>query len=242
LHKTLKNEYFQIAVGILFGTTLLILFFEKKGLYGIFAIVGFFFILLNLIRLIDVLNGKKSNLKKLINWTVIAPIIIVTFIGFVANEFKHLGNIINDSEIFKEFGLYGLIFAIFIVILKYSLKPKENRKFSFTGLLASLIVFPLLFISCVTFINRYKAEKELIPLESIVWEKESEIDEKDKSDSQFWISTNLGIYKEKFKVEFELWNNLQKNDTILLFMEKGNLGYGIVERIEKKPTANKVYN
>jgi MFS family permease len=242
LHKTLKNEYFQIAVGILFGTTLLILFFEKKGLYGIFAIVGFFFILLNLIRLIDVLNGKKSNLKKLINWTVIAPIIIGTFIGFVANEFKHLGNIINDSEIFKEFGLYGLIFAIFIVILKYSLKPKENRKFSFTGLLASLIVFPLLFISCVTFINRYKAEKELIPLESIVWEKESEIDEKDKSDSQFWISTNLGIYKEKFKVESELWNNLQKNDTILLFMEKGNLGYGIVERIEKKPTANKVYN
>ena len=242
MHKTLKNEYFQIAVGILFGTTLLILFFEKKGLYGIFAIVGFFFILLNLIRLIDVLNGKKSNLKKLINWTVIAPIIIGTFIGFVANEFKHLGNIINDSEIFKEFGLYGLIFAIFIVILKYSLKPKENRKFSFTGLLASLIVFPLLFISCVTFINRYKAEKELIPLESIVWEKESEIDEKDKSDSQFWISTNLGIYKEKFKVESELWNNLQKNDTILLFMEKGNLGYGIVERIKKKPTANKVYN
>ena len=128
MHKTLKNEYFQIAVGILFGTTLLILFVEKKGLYGIFAIIGFFFILLNLIRLIDALNGKKSDLKKLIKGTVIAPIILGTFIGFVANEFRHLGNTINDSEIFKEFGLYGLIFAIFIVILIYSLKQKENRK------------------------------------------------------------------------------------------------------------------
>lgn len=164
------------------------------------------------------------------------------FVGFVGNEFKHLGNTINDSEIFREFGIYGLIFAIFIVILRYSFKPKENRKFSFSGLFASLIVFPLLFISCVTFINRYKAEKHLNPMESIVWEKESEIDEKDKNDSQFWIFTNVGIHQEKLKIKPELWNKLQKNDTILLFMNNGNLGYEIVERIEKKPTANNVYN
>ncbi len=237
MNKILKNEYFQIVVGVIFGIILLILFIDKKSFLGIFAFVGFFFIILNIIRLIDVLNGKKSDLKKLIKVTVVAPIILGSFIGFVANEFKHLGNTINDSEIFKEFGIYGLIFAVFIVILRYSFKPKENRKFSFSGLFSSIIVFPLLFISCVTFINRYKAEKETNPIESIVWEKESEIDEKDKNDSQYWIFTNVGIYNEKFKVESELWNNLQKNDTILLFMEKGNLGYEIVERIEKKPTA-----
>ena len=240
MNKLLKNEYFQIAVGILFGIILLILFSDKKSFLGIIAFVGFFFVILNIIRLIDVLNGKKSDLKKLIKGTVIVPIILGSFIGFVANEFKHLGNTINDSEIFKEFGIYGLIFAIFIVILRHSFKSKENRKFSVSVLFSSLIVFPLLFISCVTFINRYQAEKELNPTESIVWEKESEIDEKDKSDSQYWIFTNVGIYNEKFKVESELWNNLQKNDTILLFMEKGNLGYKIVERIEKKPTANTV--
>lgn len=234
MNKILKNEYFQIAVGILFGIILLTLFIYKKGFLGIFAIVGFFFILLNIIRLIDALNGKKSDLKKLIKGTVVAPIILGLFIGFVANEFKHLGNTINDSEIFKEFGIYGLIFAIFIVILRYNFKPKENRKFSFSGFFTSLIVFPLLFISCVTFINRYKAEKQVNPMESIVWEKESEIDEKDKNDSEYWIFTNVGIYNEKFKVESELWNNLQKNDTILLFIEKGNLGYEIVVRIEKK--------
>jgi hypothetical protein len=242
LNRILKNEYFQIAVGILFGIILLILFIDKKSFLGIFAFVGFFFILLNIIRLIDVLNGKKSDLKKLIKGSVIAPILLVSFISFVANEFKHLGNAINDYDIFRDFGIYGLIFAVFIIIISYSFKSKENRKFSFSEIFSSLIVFPLLFISCVTFINRYKAEKELNPIESIVWEKESEIDEKDKSDSQFWIFTTVGIYNEKFKVESELWNNLQKNDTILLYMEKGNLGYEIVERIEKKPTANNVYN
>jgi uncharacterized protein YacL len=242
LNKILKNEYFQIAVGVIFGIILLILFIDKKSFLGIFAFVGFFFIILNIIRLIDVLNGKKSGLKKLIKGTVVAPIIIGSFIGFVANEFKHLGNTINDSKIFKEFGIYGLIFAVFIVILRYSIKPKENRKFSFSGFFSALIVFPLLFISCVTFINRYKAEKETNAIESIVREKESEIEEKDKNDSQYWIYTNVGIYNEKFKIESELWNNLQKNDTILLFMEKGNLGYEIVERIEKKPTANNGYN
>jgi len=242
LNKILKNEYFQIALGILFGIILLILFIDKKGFTGIFAIVGFFFILLNLIRLIDVLNGKKSDLKKLILGTVIAPMILGLFVGFVAGEFKHLGNTINNSKIFKEFGIYGLIFAIFIVILRFSFKPKENRKFDFSGLLTSIIVFPLLFISCATLINRYKAEKEVNPIESIVREKEFEIDEKDKNDSQFWIFTNVGIYNEKFEVKSELWNKLQKNDTILLFMKKGNFGYEIVERIEKKPTANNVYN
>ncbi len=242
MNKLLKNEYFQIVIGILFGIILLILFFDKKGFLGIFAFVGFFFILLNIIRLIDVLNGKKSDLKKLIKGTVIAPIIIGLFIGFVANEFNHLGNTINDSKVFKEFGIYGLLFGIFIVILRYSFKPKENRKFSLSGLFSPLIVFPLLFISSVTFINRYKAEKETSPIESIVTEKESEIDEKDKSDSQFWIYTNVRIYNEKFKVKSELWYKLQKNDTILLFMKKGNLDYDIVERIEKKPTANTVYN
>ncbi|WP_418510817.1 hypothetical protein [Corallibacter sp.] len=240
--KIFKNEYYQIIAGIVFGLILIGVFINKKMFLSVFAIIGAFFIILNLIRLIDVLNGNKTNLKKLIKGTILAPVILGLFVGFVGNEFKHLGNTINDSEIFKEFGIYGLIFAIFIVILRYSFKPKENRKFSFSGLFASLIVFPLLFISCVTFINRYKAEEQLNPMESIVWEKESEIDEKDKSDSQFWIFTNVGIYKEKFKVEFELWNNLQKNDTILLFTEKGNLGYEIVERIEKKPTANNVYN
>jgi hypothetical protein len=242
LNRILKNEYFQIAVGILFGIILLILFIDKKSFLGIFAFVGFFFILLNVIRLIDVLNGKKSDLKKLIKGSVIAPILLVSFISLVVNEFKHLGNTINDYEIFRDFGIYGLIFAVFIIIISYSFKSKENRKFSFSGIFSSLIVFPLLFISCVTFINRYKAEKELNPIESIVWEKESEIDEKDKNDSQYWIFTNVGIYNEKFKVESELWNNLQKNDTILLYMEKGNLGYEIVKRIEKKPTANTVYN
>jgi hypothetical protein len=242
LNKILKNEYFQIVVGILFGIILLILFIDKKSFLGIFAFVGFFFILLNIIRLIDVLNGKKSDLKKLIKGTVIAPILLGLFIAFVASEFKHLGNTINDYKISREFGIYGLLFAIFIVILRYSFKPKENRKFSLSGLFSPLIVFPLLFISCVTFINRYKAEKETYPIESIITEKESEIDEKDKSDSQFWIYTNVRIYNEKFKVKSELWNKLQKNDTILLFMKKGNLGYDIVERIEKKPTANTVYN
>ncbi len=242
MNKILKNEYFQITAGVIFGIILLILFIDKKSFLGIFAFVGFFFIILNIIRLIDVLNGKKSDLKKLIKGTVVAPILLGSFIGFVANEFKHLGNTINNSEIFKEFGIYGLILAVFIVILRYRFKPKENRKFSFTGLFASLIVFPLLLISCVTLINRYKAEKQLNPIESIVWKKESEIDEKDKIDSQYWIFTNVGIYNEKFKVESELWNDLQKNDTILLFMQKGNLGYEILERIEKKPTANNVYN
>jgi len=242
LNKIVKNEYFQIIAGVIFGIILLILFIDKKSFLGIFAFVGFFFIILNIIRLIDVLNGKKSDIKKLIKGTVVAPILLGSFIGFVANEFKHLGNTINDSEIFKEFGIYGLILAVFIVLLRYSFKPKENRKFSFTGFFASLVVVPLLLISCVNLINRYKAEKQLNPMESIVWEKESEIDEKDQNDSQYWIFTNVGIYNEKFKVESELWNNLQKNDTILLFMEKGNLGYEIVERIEKKPTANNVYN
>ena len=242
MNRILKNEYLQIAVGILFGIILLILFIEKKTFIGVFAIVGFFFILLNLIRLIDVLNGKKSDLKKLIKWLVIAPIIIVLFIGIVANEFKHLGNTLNDSEIFQEFGIYGLIFAIFIVVFSYSFKPKKNQKFSFSRLISSLIIFPLLFISCVNFINRYKADKETNPIESIVREKESEIDEKDKNDSQYWVFTNVGIYNKKFKVESVLYNNLQKNDTILLFMKKGNLGYEIVERVEKKPTANTVYN
>ena len=242
MNRILKNEYFQIAVGILFGIILLILFIDKKSFLGIFAFIGFFFILLNIIRLIDVLNGKKSDLKKLIKGTVIAPLILGTFIGIVASEFKHLGNTVNQSTIFREFGVYGLILAISIVILRYFFKSKENRKFSFSGLISSIIVFPLLLISCVTFINRYKAEKELNPTESIVWEKESEIDEKDQNDSQYWIFTNVGIYNEKFKVKSELWNKLQKNDTILLFMKKGNLGYEIVERIEKKPTANTVYN
>jgi uncharacterized protein YacL len=241
LNKTLKNEYFQIVVGILFGIIFLILFIDKKGFIGIFAIVGVFFIALNIIRFIDVLNGKKSDLKKLINGIVIVPLIVGLFIGTVINEFEHLGNTINESEIFKEFGIYGLIFAVFIVVL-YSFKLKENREFSFSGLLFSLIVFPLLFISFATFINRHKAEKEIEPMESIVREKESKIDEKDKNDSQYWIFVNVGIYKEKFKVESELWNNIQKNDTILLFMKNGNLGYEIVERIEKKPTANTVYN
>jgi len=240
LKRILKNEYFQIAVGILFGIILLTLFIDKKSFVGIFAFVGFFFILLNIIRLIDVLNGKKSDLKKLIIGTVIAPLILGAFIGVVVSAFNYLENTVNGSEIFKEFGIYGLIFAIFIVILRYRFKPKENRKFSFTGLFSSLIIFPLLFISCATFINRYKAKKELNLIESIVWKKESGIDEKDKSDSQFWIYTNVGIYNEKFKVGSELWNNLQKKDTILLFMKKGNLGYEIVERIEKKPTANTV--
>ena len=242
MNRILKNDYFQIAVGILFGIILLILFIDKKTFLGVFAIIGSFFIILNLIRLINVLNGNKTDLKKLIKGTILAPIILGLFIGIVVNEFKHLGNTINDSEIFKDFGIYGLIFAIFIVVLRYSFKPKENRKFSFSGLISSLIVFPLLFISCVTFINRYKAEKEINPMESIVSEKESEIDEKDKNDSQYWVLTNVGIYSEKFKVKPELWNSLEKNDTILLFTKNGNLGYEIVDRIEKKPTANTMYN
>ncbi|WP_418510267.1 hypothetical protein [Corallibacter sp.] len=236
--KIIKNEYYQIIAGIVFGLILIGVFINKKMFLSVFAIIGAFFIILNLIRLIDVLNGNKTNLKKLIKGTVLAPIILGLFVGFVGNEFKHLENTINDSEIFREFGIYGLIFSIFIVILRYSFKPKESRKFSFSGLFASLIVFPLLFISCVTFINRYKAKKQLNPMESIVWEKESEIDEKDKNDSQFWIFTNVGIHQEKLKIKPELWNKLQKNDTILLFLNNGNLGYEIVERIEKKPTAN----
>ncbi|WP_179007845.1 hypothetical protein [Winogradskyella forsetii] len=209
---------------------------------SVLAIIGSFFIILNLIRLIDVLNGNKTNLKKLIKGTILAPIILGLFVGFVGNEFKHLGNTINDYQIFRDFGIYGLFLAIFIVLISYSFKPKEKRKISFFGLISSLIVFPLLLISSVTFINRYKAEKAINPLESIVLKKESEIDGKDKNDSQYWIFTNVGIYNEKFKIESELWNKLQKYDTLLLFMEKGNLGYEIVERIEKKPTANTVYN
>jgi predicted transcriptional regulator len=94
----------------------------------------------------------------------------------------------------------------------------------------------------MTFINRYKAKKETNPIESIVTQKGFKIDEKDKNDSKYWIFTNVGIYNKKFKVEAELWNTLQSNDTILLFMEKGNLGYDIVDRIEKKPNANNIHH
>jgi len=242
LMKVLKNEYFQIILGIVFGIVLVSLFFNNKTLLGIFAVIGIFFIILNIIRLIDALNGKKTSLIKLIKQTVLAPVLAGLFVGIIAIEFGYLGNTINDSQIFKEFGIYGLCFAVFIVVLRYSFQPKEHRKFSFSGLFLSLIIFPLLFISCASFINRYKAEKKINPLESIVKKKESEIDEKDKNDSQYWVFTNVGIYNEKFKVKSELWNNLQKNDTILLFMRNGNLGYEIVDRIEKKPTANNVYN
>ena len=242
MNKIHKNEYFQIAVGIVFGIILLSLFINNKTFLGVFGIVGFFFILFNIIRLIDVLNGKKSDLKKLIKATVIAPMILGLFIGIVANELKHLGNTINSSEIFKEFGIYGLIFAIFIVLLRYRFKPKKSRSFSFSNLILSLIVFPLLFISCATFINRYQAEKEINPVVAIVNAKESEIDIKDKSSSQYWILTNVGTHNEKFNVKSELWNTLQKNDTILLIIKNGNLGYKIVERIEKKPTSNNTVN
>ena len=163
-----------------------------------------FFIILNLIRLIDVLNGNKTNLKKLIKGTILAPIILGLFVGFVGNEFKHLGNAINDYQIFSDFGIYGFFLAIIIILLSYSIKPKEKRKFSFFGLISSLIVFPLLLISSVTFINRYKAEKVINPLESIVLKKEMEIDKKDEKDSQFWIYTNIGIYNEKFKIKISL--------------------------------------
>ena len=240
--KIFKNEYYQIIAGIVSGLILISVFINKKMFLSVFAIIGAFFIILNLIRLIDVLNGNKTNLKKLIKGTILAPIILGLFVGFVGNEFNHLGNTINDYQIFRDFGIYGFFLAIIIALISYSIKPKEKRKFSFFGLISSLIVFPLLLISSVNFINRYKAEKVINPMESIVLKKEMEIDKKDEKDSQFWIYTNVGIYNEKFKIKYDLWNKLQKKDTILLFMNNGNLGYEIVEHIEKKPTANTVYN
>lgn len=117
-------------------------------------------------------------------------------------------------------------------------KSKKDKKFSFSSLLSSLIIFPLLFISIASIINQYDYKKDVDYRESIVRKKESKINEKDKVDSKYWIHTNIGFYNEKFEIKSELWNDLQENDTIILTVRSGNLGYDVIDRVEKKPTAN----
>ena len=118
------------------------------------------------------------------------------------------------KNVFRDYGIYGVILAIFIVLISYSIQPKAKRTFSIFKLISMLIVFPLLLISIVTFVNRYNAEKVINPLESIVLKKESRIDEKDEKDSEYWVFANVGIYREKFKIESELWNTLQERSAV----------------------------
>lgn len=234
IKKILNNEYVQIVTGLLFGIFLFFFFINKNSFLGLISIIGFLLIIANIIRLIDATYGRKTNLKNLFIGLFLAPFLLGLFLGTVVNMFEHLENTINGSDLFFEFGTYSILAAVIVTIISYSLKPKETRKFSFTVIFAALIVFPLLFISGATFLNRYKADNVEYPVETIVTEKESKIDEEDDSDSQFSIYTTVGLYKEEFTVEPELWHILEKNDTIVLYLKNGNLGFTIVDRIEKK--------
>lgn len=234
LKEILKNVYFQITFGIALGIILMSIFINKNSFFGVFAFIGFYLITLNIIRLIDALNGKKTDLKNLIKGIILIPLILGTFIGIVANELKHLGNTINGSQVFKEFGMYGLCLTVLILVLIHVFISKKNRKFNFSVIFSSLIVFPLLFISCISFINRYSTEKESTSIETILIEKESKIDKNEEKNSRYWIYANVEIYKKRFEVEYELWKNIKTNDTLILHVKEGNLGYQIVDSIEKK--------
>jgi len=237
------KEILKILAEFFFGITLFILFIDQKGNLIIFTFVGFLFLILSFIRLFDFIHGKKTDLKKLISEIIVVPFIYGGFIGLIFAGFQELSKTINGYNLFFELGSYGFVFGIFIEVLIYRFKSTENRKFNFGKLFASsLIFYPLLFISIGSLINRYKTKKITTPIESIVLEKECEIDKKDKNKSQYRISTNAGNYGETFYIKPELWNNLQKNDTILLFIEKGYLGYDIVEHIEKETTADNKQN
>lgn len=128
MKKILKNEYFQIIAGIIFGIILISLFINKKTFLGIFAIIGIFFVIFNVIRLINVLTGEKTDFKKLAKGTILIPIILGLFIGLIAYEFKHLENTVNNHQIFQQFGLYGFFFAAFFIVFRYFNKRKGNRK------------------------------------------------------------------------------------------------------------------
>ena len=234
LKQVLKNQYFQIIAGLLFGVQLIILFIDKKSYLGFIGIIGAVFIMANIIRLIDTLNGKKTDLKTFVLGTFLIPLLIGLFLGAWSNEFEHLDHIINGSELFEEFMVYGLITAIITAVYRYYSSPIINRTFSFPVLFSGLVIFPFSFITCASFINRYEAEIVEYPVETIVTEKESKISEEDDNDSQFSIFTSVGLYKEEFTVQQELWHTLEKNDTIVLYLKYGNLGFTIVDRIEKK--------
>ena len=240
------KDILKILAEFFFGITLFILFIDQKGNLIIFTFVGFLFLILSFNRLNDFMHGKKTDLKKLIYEKVVSFIYIVLiglYFAIITVGFQELSKTINVHNLFFELGSYGFVFGIFIEVLIYRFKSTENRKFNVAELFISLLIlYPLLFISIGSLINRYKAKKITKPIESIVLGKECEIDKKDENKSQYWIFTNAGNYYETFFIKPELWNNLQKNDTILLFIEKGYLGYDIVEHIEKKTTADNKQN
>lgn len=230
LKKLLTNIYLQIAFGILVGIVLLILFVDKEGIISFFGLVGVVFIIINVIRLIDVLNRKRTDLKDLIIGYVIYPLALGSFIAINIAGFEQLTKTMNGYGIFKNFGILGFTFSVFIEVFRYQIFKK---KIDFYLLILWLIVFPPTFISVASLINSFHADTTITTLKSVVLEKETEIDEEEKDDSQYLIYTKIGTHKKRLEVTPELWKELQKNDSVVLFLKDGNLGYQIVDRIEK---------
>ena len=168
---------------------------------------------------------------------VIAWIFLFVSIALLSTSGRILENIIHGNRFIIKFGLLGLIIAIIVLFVIY----KTNKQYfqNETNARESAILSYFFGIIVVTFFlcgfyNNYTAKQNQAYSEIVVADKAENIRYRTG-----YIKLAFNGKIERFDVKMNVWNKIEKNDTIGIVVGKGNLGYQYIIQFNPRYKDNK---
>ena len=164
---------------------------------------------------------NSDKLLDYIGWTllIIASILLGSFGKFI-------DNIIYAKSFILEFSIYSLIISSAILLLIYRFNPnyfKSEDEKRGSAILSYFFGVAIIFLFWFCNYNINTANEELKKIKGIVVKKM-----KNTRYGTRYLKIKLGNKVERFQPNKKEWDLIYENDTIILLIGKGKLGYNYI--------------
>lgn len=244
-----KKEIINHTIQILIGILVIIPLFNEKSWLRFIALGGFLLIISNIIWFIrnseeilfkifpvKSIREEKPKLKDKICEYI--SIVLFSFgILFLFFQMNNIENTVEESDVWKNFGLIGFVIGLLSLFLLNKIRPsifhESGRRYAV--IFGFILGLTFISISTASFINSNYAVSNITESRHVI-ERKSTGGRKGKS---HWIFIKIDNSEKRFEISERLWNQLNVGDAVLLELQKGYLDFTIVKKIKHTLTKNK---
>lgn len=164
---------------------------------------------------------NTERLLDIIGWTFLSAAIVLLGLYERIPE-----NIINGKSFYITYIIFGIGVSIITVQVIVKMKPDYSSNDALAGYLFGIVVVVLF---SAAFCNMETAKDRTRLIQAIVVDKSMNIKYKTT-----YLKLNINEKIERFNPTKEDWSKIEKNDTIVLLVGHGNLGYDHIFEFLKK--------
>ena len=229
MKEKLKLYLIQI-LKIALGVYLVYYFVNNDSVKQSGILIIFLLLLISYLFYITILlfnGGEKEDWKK--PFRIWEAVVMLTgfIIGMLEIGYSYY-TVLNFSSLFWQSILAGAAFGIIIQIIR---SKTGNNNESWTKTAGRLIGYALFGFVVASVINKSYANEQKETIRVTALEKS---EKKSDKDIQYFVKIKLPEEEKLIKISKEKWDKINPGSELILIMQKGLLGYDMIEDVKVK--------